>query len=190
LGNLGSKIYATDFQNSLYNIDSTTGLATLIGSTGIPGVPYIPGSTNPDGSFNFYDEAIFGAGGKLYITYDAFVFSFDTFSVVKTVIDPKLYEVNPATGAATLVGPTDLQIGAVTGINGVYYAFNEIGQITTLDFTTGSTSYVTDFDPAAGVIQGAVAAPTPVPEPGTLTLLETGLISLGVIVRNKFLGAR
>ena len=40
---------------------------------GIPVIPYVPGSLNPDGTINFYDEAIFGAEGKLYETFDAYV---------------------------------------------------------------------------------------------------------------------
>ena len=125
LGNYSGNIYATDFQNSLYSINPTTGAATLIGPTGIPAIPFVPGSFNPDGTINFYDQAIFGSVGGLYETFDAFVFDFNTFTVVSTVIAPELYQINPVTGAATPIGPTDLGIGAVTGINGVYYAFND-----------------------------------------------------------------
>jgi hypothetical protein len=60
LGSLEGKVYATDFQNSLYTVNPLTGVATLIGPTGIPVIPYVPGSLNPDGTINLYDEAIFG----------------------------------------------------------------------------------------------------------------------------------
>jgi hypothetical protein len=145
LGNFAGKIFATDFQNSLYEVNSVTGVATLIGPTGIPGIPFIPGSANPDGTFNLYDQAIFGSGGNLYETFDAFVFDFNTFSI-GTVVDPALYQIDPLTGVATLVGPTDLGIGAVTGVNGVYYAFNDLAnQITSLNLANGNTSFVSNF---------------------------------------------
>ena len=167
LGNYAGNIYATDFQNSLYSINPVTGAATLIGPTGIPAIPFVPGSMNPDGTFNLYDEAIFGGNGNLYITYDAFVLNFNTFSITSVPDAPELYKVNPITGAATPVGPTDLGIGAVTGINGVYYAFNDPeSAVTTLNLTNGDTSFVTNFDYAAGVVQGAV--PVPTPEPSSL----------------------
>jgi hypothetical protein len=189
LGNYAGKIYATDFQNSLYMVNPLTGVATLIGSTGIPAIPFVPGSMNPDGTFNLYDEAIFEGGGKLYETFDAFLFDFNTFSIVGTVVDPALYQIDPLTGVATLVGPTDLGIGAVTGVNGAYYAFNDLAnQITSLDLTNGSTSFVSNFDPAAGVIQGAV--PVPTPEPSSLALFGTGLLGLGAFARSKLVRIR
>lgn len=80
LGELGGMIYATDFANRLYKVDPVTGAATLIGSTGIPAVPAIPGSLNPDGSLNLFEETLFGANGQLYSTYDAFTLNLTTFA--------------------------------------------------------------------------------------------------------------
>jgi hypothetical protein len=186
LGSLAGKVYATDFANDLYMVDPISGVANLIGRTGIPVIPYVPGSLNPDGTINFYDEAIFGAEGKLYETFDAFVFDPTSFSNVSTVVDPALYEIDPLTGVATLVGPTALGIGAVADVNRTYYAFNDLtGQIRSLDLTDGSTSFISNFDPAAGVIQGAV--PVPTPEPSSLALFGTGLLALGVFARGKLL---
>src|SRR4051812_29561319 len=70
-GAAGGVIYATDFANNLYTVNPATGRATLVGTTGIPAVPFIPAATNPDGSFNIYNENLFGAGGNLYANFDA-----------------------------------------------------------------------------------------------------------------------
>jgi hypothetical protein len=105
LGNFAGKIYATDFQNSLYTVNAVTGAATLIGPTGIPVIPFVPGSFNDDGTINFYDQAIFGSAGNLYETFDAFVFDLNSFTVVNTIVAPALYQLDPSSGLGTLVGP-------------------------------------------------------------------------------------
>ncbi len=154
LDGLGGKIYATDFQNSLYAVSPLTGAATLLAQhTGIPSSPFALGSQNPDGTLNFADEAIWGAGGKLYATYDAFVFNPTSSKIVKVVVAPELYGINPLTGLATAIGHTDLGIGGVADVNGKAYAFNDITlQITSIDLSSGKTSSVSSFDSAAGVI--------------------------------------
>jgi len=182
IGGLGGKIYATDFQNSLYSVNPATGKAALIGSTGIPGLSFVPGSTNPDGTFNFYDEAIFGHEGKLYITFDAFVFDPNTGARQSVITPESLYEVDPSTAKAILVGPTDPGIGAVANVNGTLYAFNDLDSgIYMLDAGTGKTTFTgVHFDPAAGVIQGAWAA---TPEPGSIALVGIGIVLVGRLWR-------
>ncbi|MBV9227397.1 MAG: PEP-CTERM sorting domain-containing protein [Acidobacteriaceae bacterium] len=128
------------------------------------------------------DEAIWGSGGKLYITYDAWIFDPITGQNVKTVVAPELYQVDPTTGLAIAIGHTNLGIGGATDVNGTTYAFNDVtNQVVSLDLTNGNTSFVTDFDPAAGVIQGAA----PVPEPASVALAGIGLfiVVVGVLRR-------
>jgi hypothetical protein len=57
------------------------------------------------------------------------------------------------------------------------------GQIDGLNLANGNTNFISNFDPAAGVIQGAV--PVPTPEPSSLALFGTGLFGLGAFARSK-----
>ena len=176
-GSAEGTLYATDFANNLYTVNPTTGKATLVGPTGLPAVPFIPASTNPDGSFNFYDENLFGLGGKLYVNYDAGIFNPAT-STLTTVISAALYELDPTTGHATTVGATDFGMVTVANINGTIYGFQgpPIDTILALNVANGNTTTVGDIDPLLGLIGGA--APAAVPEPGSIALAMIGLISV------------
>jgi hypothetical protein len=176
LARLGGTIYATDLGNDLYTVNPLTGTARLIGPTGIPAVPPNLLGTNPDGSFNAFNEALFSAAGNLYATFDAITVNFNPF-LVTPVIAPNLYRIDPSTGHATLVGPTALTIGAVVEVNGTFYAFkNNTRQVLALDLANGNTSFASDYDPAAGLMAGASA----VPEPVSLPLAAIGLAAFGV----------
>ena len=171
-----------DFQNRIYGVDPLTGAATLIGTTGIPAIPFIPASQDDENTINFYEEALFGAEGKLYATFDALVFDLTTFSPRSIAVAPALYQIDPSTGVATVVGPTDLAIGAVVGVNGTNYAFNLLkNQIFNLDVASGSTTLLTNTDPTAGVIRGATATP----EPASIALTGIGIAATLVWKRRK-----
>lgn len=183
LGASSGTIYATDFKNSVYVINPSTAATTLLAlHSGIPPTPFILGSQNSDGTLNFADEAIWSAGGKLYATYDALTFDPSSNSTASVVIAPELYQIDPATGLARTIGPTDLGIGGATDVNGVSYAFNDLtNQIETLDLLTGKGTPVGSFDPAAGVVQGA----TPVPEPSPIALATTSVVLIVILRRQK-----
>jgi len=182
---LGGTIYATDLANNLYRVNPLTGTATLLGPTGIPPLPFTLLATNPDGTFNAYDQALFSANGKLYATFDAFTVNSTTFTLGTVVIPDHLYQIDPATGIAALLGTTDLNLSAVADVNGTFYAFNSgTGQIVTLDLANGKTSFVGDFDPAAGIVTGA----SPAPEPTSIALAVFGIAGLVVYRRRRRVG--
>ena len=126
IGALAGTIYATDFNNDLYTVNPLTGAATLIGATGIPGVTFVPGVTIPGGdTFDALDESLFSAGGNLYATFDTVNVELNPFTVTP-IISPDLYQINPVTGHATLIGPTSLTLGAAVNVDGTIYAFDNM----------------------------------------------------------------
>jgi hypothetical protein len=170
---LGGTVYATDFYGNLYTVNKMTGAASLIGYTGIPSVPAyqkILGSNLGD------DESFFGINGKLYATFDVF-----NISTEKAVFGPELYEINPTTGVATIVGPTSLYIDAVAEVDGTVYAFAAADQELSLDLATGKTTFVRDYDPAVGIIFGAA----PSPEPVSLGLAGAGMAAILILRRKR-----
>jgi hypothetical protein len=185
LAGAGGVVYATDLQNTLYRVDPLTGAATRIGATGIPGVPFVPLAPNSDGSIGIYDEALFGVGSALYATFDVGTFDPAT-GVITTVVDPGLYRINPLTGAAMLVGAIPFGLGGVAGVNGTFYAVDNIsGHILTLDLVNGSTQVVRGLAPEAGIVSAAYFAPTATPEPATVALVGAGLLVMLVSGRRR-----
>ncbi len=178
-GSAGGTLYATDFANNFYTVNPVTGSATLVGATGIPAVPFIPASTNPDGSFNFYDENLFGVGGSLYVNFDAATFNPATAQFT-TAISPALYRIDVNTGQATRIASTDLGLITILNLNATVYGFSGVtNQVVTLDISNGTTSAVSNIDPSAGLIGGAAA----VPEPSSVALATIGLMAVAIYWR-------
>jgi outer membrane protein assembly factor BamB len=162
-GVFNGTVYETDGSNNLYTINTTTGAASLLGATGLPQCPSV---TDPD---DIADEAIFAAGGKLYITFDGFNF------ITNAVVDaPELYQINPATGAAALIGPTAFGLDAALQVNGTVYGFTAANTVLSLNVANGSTSFVTNYDSNALDITGAAATP----EPASFGLAALGIAAI------------
>jgi hypothetical protein len=114
--------------------------------------------------------------------------SFDTnHNILYGVDDFNLYTINTTTGAATLVGST----GLAESLEGIAYdaATNTLylntglndESLYTLNTTTGAATLVGPNGSVAGLgIDGIAFLPaTSTPEPGTLTLIASGLVAFG-----------
>ena len=111
-------------------------------------------------------------GDKLYATFDSFDVdvSLTPPTVAHVHVVPALYRIDPATGLATFVAKTDLQIGALVEAGGKLYGFEGVldgfnwtydvpighSELVTVNLATGKTNVLTDVDHSIGVIFGAV----------------------------------
>lgn len=174
LAEFGGKLYLTDFSNNLYSVDPATGAATFLATTGMPPDPNIPFTFNRDGTFNLCDEGMYGIAGRLVANFDAF--ALDPTQTPPTrahgFVSPRLYAVDPLTGATTVLANTDWQITSLVEANGKTYAFKGVldgfnvnygfpishPELDTLDLNTGKTAKLANIDPDLILIVGA--APT------------------------------
>ena len=177
LAEVRGKLYLTDFGNNplpqnLYSVDQGSGVARLPMSTGVPFDPNIPLTFNSDGTFNLSDEGLLGIGGKLYATFDSFAIDPTQTPPTRVHEDvrPRLYEIDPFTGATSVIAPTDWSLTAIFEAEGKVYAFRGVAdgfnwsvglpighsELVRLDLKTGRTNKVADIDPSLGLIFGAV----------------------------------
>jgi hypothetical protein len=118
----------------------------------------LPATPTRTGFRGVYDANLFSIRGKLYANFGTSTINFET-GTVTPVIPDALYQIDPRTGHATLIAPTDTGLSSIVNVNDTIYAFRAAtGQVVTLDVTTGLTRVVSDLDPDAGVIAGSSPA--------------------------------
>jgi hypothetical protein len=178
------RYYATDFDNKLYTVNPLTGQATLVGRTGMPALTFLPAIPAADGSFDFYNENLFEANGKLYANFDTGHFQPpadpDSNPVTTQTAPSALYQIDPLTGVATKVADTSFGQVTIANINGTIYSFIA-PDITTLDVTTGRNTFITNSDENVGLVSGVAA----VPEPTSIVLTCCGIGLLALRIRTR-----
>jgi DNA-binding beta-propeller fold protein YncE len=148
-------------ESNLYTIDPTTGVATLVGATGIGGLI----------------DIAFDPLGMLFATdinRDA-LFGLDPLTGASTFIGALGFDLNFAQG---------MDFDFSTGIlYAALYSGGGVGQWATIDTTTGAATslFALNKEMEIAIARG----PVPVPEPGTLALLGLGLAGLGLSRRRK-----
>jgi len=203
----GGSLLGIDFE-SLYSINPSTGATTKIGAHGIPGgnalvfsssgVLYgagsngtlytidtgsgigtaLPGST---GGASSGDLAFFG--GDLYLSTGG---SSETDTLRRLI---------PGVGNVSVgsLGVGDV-FGLANGGNGILYGLSGLS-IYSVNTTTGLATFLKDYGdqgltPAWGSAFFDEAEPDPIPEPGTLLLVGSGLSALALRRRRKARTAR
>ncbi len=197
-----SRVFAVDNDgNNLSTVDIDTGVATLVGNTGIGGVVEI--------AFNPQTGALYGLsnGGSLYTLNPltaASTFIGNTGNVVRGMAcSPdgtlygftdmgKLYRIDPTTGGTTAVGGSGNPVPGYSIMEDA--TFTQTGELYSLEFS----GHIFQTDPVTGngwTIASAggsgllglfeLPAPTLVPEPVTVAGLCLGLAGLRVYVRRR-----
>lgn len=151
---------------------SFPGCGACLGSVTLTTGTLTSGVLNQSGS-GYTNLATFGAGGTFMATGpDGMVFQ-GTFSSATWS--------KPSPGTFTLQATI---VNATLTIGGVTY---QITSAVTIDLTTNGTGEITNGNGSVSFSndQGTTNFTSPTPEPGALTLLGTGLIGIGILVRRR-----
>jgi hypothetical protein len=208
---IGSTLYGLGDQNHLYTINPDTGSCTMIGSGFTPVLNGIDYGFNA-GTSQLYVSSDLGqnltinpttgtaTAGANYTgaVIDALAYNYaNTLFYGVSAVNHSLYQVNPVTGATTLIGPTGVafvdRIGFdISGATGTPYFSGTVGgvggqtEFFTVNLGTGAMTLVGDVGTpgefSSGLDSIAVAQ---VPEPSTVALLAIGGLLFGLLRRKK-----
>ena len=184
--------------DSLYTVNRTSGLATLVGAVGfniVYGIEYDSSTDTLYGADASSDQLItinrttgassaigsFGLSGRSDLAYDS---ATDTLFAVNA--SNNLYTINRTTGAANLVGAlgSSFMYGlAYDAMTNILYGTDAFENFWTINKTTGAAAFVGGTGSTAS-LEG-MAFVTAVPIPATAWLFGSGLIGLVGMARRK-----
>lgn len=160
IAGVNGNLYTVGNLQQLYRVNASTAATTLIGSTGITPITDL------------------SAIAALTIAADASNIYWSNRTTTDTA--DRLYRVNPATGAATLLGNVQgADFLAASGfIGGKFYLFTfEPNNIYTLDLNTLQATLVGSYNDLDAPVFGVAA----VPEPAGLAIGGLALIGIGIM---------
>jgi hypothetical protein len=193
-----TSLYVEDIYSNLLSIDPRTGVATLVGNSGLNlSVPAFGGGTGGlfllDTSSNLYSvsansgqAALIGSTGlgTHNFTHDTSL-SWDGSSLLYTATDEggiaELYRINTATAKATDLGSTGVKnVSGSAFVNGQLDLF-QYGRPTNYLYSApdGSTEFTRGAELGAAVVEGGVLSSTPEPGAFVLGLAGTVMLILG-----------
>ncbi len=142
-------LYGANFtNNNTYSIDTTSGIATVLGS----------------GSYVSAGDLAFNSSGDLFLAADTA--SNDTFA-----------SVNTSTWASTAIGQTGIDNAyGLAFVDGVMYGVSAANDIYTIDTSTGVATLISSITGISGDVYGASVSAVPVP--AAVWLFVSGALGL------------